>query len=104
VKEVPAQRADLEPFVATWVGDLEDYRFYFEGDQLKTQRLFKPARVDVPPAFENPPPISIGSAGKDLCIMTDGPYKGVIGELLRDKEGNPKFLRMQHRIFRRTDA
>ncbi|MGE5285740.1 MAG: hypothetical protein ACM3ML_00760 [Micromonosporaceae bacterium] len=43
----------------------------------------------------------MGSAGKDLCIMADGPYQGVVGELLRDKAGNPQFLRMQHRIFRR---
>jgi len=100
--EVAATRADLEPFLGTWIGDLEDYTFYWDGDQLKAQRLFKPAWAGAPKAFENPPPISIGSAGTDLCIMTDGPYRGVVGELLRDKAGNPQFLRMQHRIFRRN--
>jgi CubicO group peptidase (beta-lactamase class C family) len=102
-KEVPARRADLEPFVGTWVGDLEDYRLYFEGDRLKARRLFKPAWAGAPKAFENPPPISMGSAGKDLCIMTDGPYAGVVGELLRDEAGKPQFLRLQHRIFRSGD-
>lgn len=55
------------------------------------------------PHLGNPLPISMGSAGKDLCIMSEGPYKGTVGELLRDKEGNPQFLRMQHRIFRRSN-
>ena len=45
----------------------------------------------------------MGSAGKDLSIMSEGPYKGTVGELLRDKEGKPQFLRMQHRIFRRSN-
>jgi CubicO group peptidase (beta-lactamase class C family) len=77
--EVPAKRADLEPFLGIWIGDLEDYKFYWESDQLKAQRLFKPAWTGAPKAFENPPPIAMGSAGKDLCIMVDGPYLGVVG-------------------------
>jgi len=100
--EVVAQRADLKPFVAMWIGDLEDYRIYLEGDRLKTRRLFKPAWAGAPKAFEDPPPISLGSAGKDLVIMTDGPYQGTIGKLLRDESGEPQFLQMQHRIFRRA--
>jgi CubicO group peptidase (beta-lactamase class C family) len=27
--EVAAQRADLEPFLGVWIGDLEDYKFYW---------------------------------------------------------------------------
>lgn len=100
---VAADRASFEPFEGTWIGDLEDYKFYFEGEQLKAQRLFKPIAVGGPKSFENPPPITIGSAGKDLCIMTDGPYKGTVGELLRDNAGKAKLLRMQHRIFRRGE-
>jgi hypothetical protein len=59
--------------------------------------------VCVLPLLGNPPPISSSGAGKDLCIMSDGPYKGTVGELLRDKEGKPRFLRMQHRIFPRSN-
>lgn len=32
-----ATRAELELFAGAWIGDLEDYRFYFEGEQLKAQ-------------------------------------------------------------------
>jgi hypothetical protein len=45
----------------------------------------------------------MSSAGKDMVIMTDGPYQGTVGELLRDKSGKPAFLSMQHRIFRREE-
>lgn len=99
VAVVAAPRAELEPFVGTWVGDLEDYRFYFEGEQLKTQRLIKPLALGMPVSFENPPALSVGSAGKDRCIMTDGVYVGMVGQIRRDKKGQPKFLSMQHRIF-----
>lgn len=102
-EEVAAVRAELEPFVGTWIGDLEDYRFYFEGDQLKTQRLIKPLALGMKASFENPPPLTVGSAGKDRCIMTDGVYKGMVGQIRRDKKGQPKFLSMQHRIFVRED-
>lgn len=100
---VAASRDSLEPFSGTWIGDVEDYKFYFEGEQLKAQRLFKPVAVGAPKPSENPPPITIGSAGKDMCIMTDGPYKGTVGELSRDTAGKVKLLRMQHRIFRRGE-
>jgi hypothetical protein len=62
------------------------------------ERLFKP--LGGVSFYENPPPISMSSAGEDMVIMTDGPYKGTAGELLRDKSGKPAFLSMQHRIFR----
>lgn len=89
----------LADFVGTWIGDMEDYRFYYEGDELMTQRLFKPLAPGAPKFSDNPPPVSISSAGEDLGIMTDGPYQGTVGELLRDKDGKPSILQMQHRVF-----
>ncbi len=96
---IPADRSSLEPFEGLWLGDNEDYKLYFENDQLMAERLIKP--VGGVQVFENPPPISLSSAGEDRVIMTDGPSQGVVGELLRDKSGEPAFLLMQHRIFRR---
>ena len=98
---IPADRSALEPFEGLWLGDNEDYKLYFDNDQLMAERLIKP--VGGSKVFENPPPISMSSAGKDLVIMTDGPYQGTVGELLRDKSGKPAFLSMQHRIFRREE-
>ncbi len=95
---ITADRSSLEPFVGLWLGDNEDYKLYFDNDQLMAQRLIKP--VGGVQVFENPPPASMSSAGEDLVIMTDGPYKGVVGQLRRDKSGKPALLSMQHRIFR----
>ena len=95
---VTADRSALEPFEGLWIGDNEDYKIYFDNDQLMAERLFKP--LGGVSFYENPPPISMSSAGEDMVIMTDGPYKGTAGELLRDKSGKPAFLSMQHRIFR----
>jgi CubicO group peptidase (beta-lactamase class C family) len=98
---IPADRSSLEPFVGLWLGDNEDYKIYFDNDQLMAERLYKPlGGVQI---YENPPPISMSSAGEDLVIMTDGSFQGTVGELLRDKSGKPTFLSMQHRIFRREE-
>ncbi len=98
---IAADRSSLEPFEGLWIGDNEDYKLYFDNDQLMAERLFKP--LGGVQFYENPPPISMSSAGKDMVIMTDGPYRGTVGELLRDKSGKPAFLSMQHRIFRREE-
>ena len=51
------------------------------------ERLYKPlGGVQI---YENPPPISMSSAGEDMVIMTDGAFQGTVGELLRDKSGKP---------------
>jgi len=98
---IDADRSALEPFVGLWLGDNEDYKIYFDNDQLMAERLYKPlGGVQV---YENPPPISMSSAGEDMVIMTDGAFQGTVGELLRDKSGEPAFLSMQHRIFRREE-
>ncbi len=95
---IAANRSALEPFEGLWLGDAEDYKLYFDKDQLMAERLYKPlAGMKI---YENPPPISMSSAGKDMVIMTDGPFKGTVGQLRRDKSGKPAFLSMQHRIFR----
>jgi len=33
----------------------------------------------------------------------DGPYAGLVDQVRRDKQDQPKFLSMQHRIFVRAD-
>ena len=98
---ISADRSALEPFEGLWLGDNEDYKIYFDNDQLMAERLYKPlGGVQV---YENPPPISMSSAGEDMVIMTDGAFQGTVGQLLRDKSGKPAFLSMQHRIFRREE-
>ena len=98
---IDADRSALEPFEGLWLGDNEDYKLYFVKDQLMAERLYKPlAGMKI---YENPPPISMSSAGKDMVIMTDGAFRGTVGQLLRDKSGKPAFLSMQHRIFRREE-
>ncbi len=98
---ITADRSSLEPFEGLWLGDNEDYKLYFDNDQLMAERLYKP--LGGMKVYENPPPISMSSAGKDMVIMTDGPFRGTVGQLLRDKSGKPAFLSMQHRIFRREE-
>ena len=98
---VDADRSALEPFVGLWLGDNEDYKIYFDNDQLMAERLYKlQAGVQI---YENPPPISMSGAGEDMVIMTDGAFQGTVGQLRRDKSGKPAFLSMQHRIFRREE-
>jgi hypothetical protein len=94
---IDADRSALEPFEGLWLGDNEDYKFYFDNDQLMAERLYKPLGDFV---YENPPPILMSSAGEGMVIMTDGAFRGTVGQLLRDESGNPAFLSMQHRIFR----
>ncbi len=98
---IDADRSALEPFVGLWLGDNEDYKIYFDNDQLMAERLYKlQAGVQI---YENPPPISMSGAGEDMIIMTDGAFQGTVGQLRRDKSGKPAFLSMQHRIFRREE-
>lgn len=98
---IPADRSSLEPFEGLWLGDNEDYKFYFDNDKLMAERLYKP--LGGIKMYENHPLISMSSAGNDMVIMTDGPFRGTVGKLLRDDSGKPAFLSMQHRIFRRKE-
>ncbi len=51
------------------------------------------------PAWADPAPATIANAGSGWFIVTDGPKKGLVGELLNDPDGKPNYLRIDHRIF-----
>jgi hypothetical protein len=66
---------------------------------LFIERLFKPLNGIA--AFRPLPAMPVAGIGGGRIIITSGPNRGHKGELLRDSEGHPDYLRIGHRPYRR---
>lgn len=94
----------LDPYLGRFVGVYQDY--LIKRDDAGTYRLETKSKPIYPgaPAWADPAPATIANAGNGWFIITEGPKKGLVGELLNDPDGKPNYLRIDHRIFiRATD-
>ncbi len=76
------------------------YELLWTGDGLMLQvhpgDLSAVSSTPPPP----PPPMPVALIGPDRIMITEGPYKGIRGEFLRDQDGRIAWLRMGLRLHR----
>jgi len=53
-------------------------------------------------AGADPAPANVANTAQGWFIITEGPNKGALGELLKDPSGKLDYLRFNHRIFIRS--
>lgn len=90
----------LDPFVGVFTGTFHDYEVTKNNDgyQLaQTSKLTSPGGK--PPA--DPAPAKVANTQEGWLIVTEGPNKGALGELLEDPSGKRNYLRINNRIFKR---
>lgn len=93
----------LDPYVGRFVGVFQDYLISRDSGTYRVETKSKPIYPGAP-AWADPPPATIANGGNGWFIITEGPKKGLVGELLNDPDGKPNYLRIDHRIFiRNTD-
>ena len=93
----------LDPYLGRFVGVYQDYLIKRDAGTYRVETKSKPIYPGAP-AWADPAPATIANAGNGWFIITDGPKKGLVGELLNDPNGKPNYLRIDHRIFiRETD-
>ncbi|HSG62277.1 MAG TPA: serine hydrolase domain-containing protein [Pseudomonadales bacterium] len=104
LKTLPFDRQSLAPFVGMFRGNLEDFRFYFDKDQLWVERLYKAMASGKSSVKYKPvPPMPVSLVGQNKVMITSGANAGVVGELIEDATGEFPYLRMMHRIYLRED-
>ena len=54
--------------------------------------------------FVDPAPANLANTAEGWFIITEGPNKGALGELLEDPSGALNYVRFNHRIFIRGDG
>jgi CubicO group peptidase (beta-lactamase class C family) len=88
----------LDSYLGTFVGVYQDYVIKRDGGTYSAETKSKPIYPGAP-AWADPPPAKIANAGNGWFTITEGPKKGLVGELLNDQDGKPNYLRIDHRIF-----
>ena len=87
----------LDPFVGVFKGTFQDLEITKNGDKyqfVQNSKLTKPGA--------NPAPANLANTTEGWFIITEGPNKGELGELLEDLSGKRNYLRFSHRIFIRS--
>ncbi len=87
----------LDPFVGVFKGTFQDFEIKTNGGRyqlVQNSKLTKPG-VD-------PVPADLANTAAGWFIVTEGPNKGMLGELLEDPSGERNYLRFNHRIFIRS--
>jgi hypothetical protein len=93
----------LDPYLGRFAGVYQDYLITRDAGTYRVETKSKPIYPGAP-AWADPAPATIANAGNGWFIITEGPKKGLVGELLNDPDGKPNYLRIDHRIFiRETD-
>ena len=90
----------LDPYLGKFVGVYQDYLIERDAGTYRAGTKSKPIYPGAP-AWADPDPATIANAGNGWFIVTDGPKRGLVGELLNDPNGKPNYLRIDHRIFTR---
>ena len=86
----------LDPFVGVFKGNSQNIEIRKEGDKyvfVQFSALTKGA---------DPAPANLANTAEGWFIITEGPTKGELGELLEDPSGELNYLRFNHRIFVRS--
>ena len=87
----------LDPFVGVFKGTFQDFEITTNGGRYQlaqTSKLTKPGA--------DPAPANVANTTEGWMIVTEGPNKGALGELLEDPSGERNYLRFSHRIFIRS--
>ena len=87
----------LDPFVGVFKGTFQDLEITTNGGRyqfVQNSKLTKPGA--------NPAPANLANTTEGWFIVTEGPNKGELGELLEDLSGERNYLRFSHRIFIRS--
>ena len=87
----------LDPFVGVFKGTFQDLEITTNGGKYQ---LVQNSKLTKPGA--NPAPANLANTAEGWFIVTEGPNKGKLGELLEDLSGERNYLRFSHRIFIRS--
>ena len=87
----------LDPFVGVFKGTFQDLEITTNGGKYQ---LVQNSKLTKPGA--NPAPANLANTTEGWFIITEGPNKGELGELLEDLSGERNYLRFSHRIFIRS--
>ncbi len=91
----------LDPFVGVFTGTFHDYEIIKTGSSYQlAQRTKLASPGGNPPA--DPVPAEVANTHEGWLIVTEGPNKGAMGELLEDSSGERNYLRISNRIFTRS--
>jgi len=88
----------LDPFVGVFKGNSQNIEIRKEADKyvfVQFSALTKGA---------DPAPANVANTAEGYFIITEGPNKGALGELLKDPSGALNYVRFNHRIFIRGDG
>jgi len=89
----------LDPFIGVFKGTFQDFEITKNGGKYQ---LLQDSKLTKPGA--DPAPANIANTKEGWFIVTEGPNKGALGELLKDPSGELNYLRFNHRIFIRSNA
>ena len=87
----------LDPFIGVFKGTFQDFEITKNGGKYQ---LVQNSKLTKPGA--NPAPANLASTKEGWFIVTEGPNKGALGELLKDPSGKLNYIRFNHRIFIRS--
>jgi len=87
----------LDPFIGVFKGTFQDFEITKNGGRYQ---LLQDSKLTKPGA--DPAPANIANTKEGWFIVTEGPNKGALGELLKDPSGELNYLRFNHRIFIRS--
>ena len=87
----------LDPFVGVFKGTFQDFEITTNGGRYQLVQNSKLTKPGVDPA-----PANLANTAEGWFIVTEGPNKGMLGELLEDPSGERNYLRFNHRIFIRS--
>lgn len=88
----------LDPFVGVFKGNSQNIEIRKDGEKyvfVQFSALTKGA---------DPAPAHVANTSEGYFIITEGPNKGSLGELLKDPSGELNYVRFNHRIFIRGDG
>jgi CubicO group peptidase (beta-lactamase class C family) len=87
----------LDPFVGVFTGTFQDFEITTTGG---TYQLAQTSKLTKPGA--DPAPANVANTSEGWLIVTEGPSKGALAELLDDPTGKRNYLRINNRIFTRS--
>ena len=91
----------LNPFVGVFTGTFHDYEITTNGGRYQLAQRSKLAGPGAKPPAD-PAPANAANTSEGWLIVTQGPNKGALAELLEDPTGRRNYLRINNRIFKRS--
>jgi hypothetical protein len=88
----------LDPFVGVFKGNSQNVEI------RKKDGKYVFVQFSVLTKGADPAPANLENTAEGWFIITEGPNKGALGELLKDPSGELNYLRFNHRIFIRSDG